>query len=333
MKKYGLFKISLFLTFLCLFGCNSTQKQQKMTKNTNKTIIAHRGASGYLPEHTLASKAMAYAMHPDFLEQDLVLSKDNVPIVIHDIHLETVTDVAQQFPKRSRTDGRFYVIDFTFEELMQLQVTERFDSETGEAVFKDRFPLWKSKFKLHSLQDEIELIQGLNKSTGNKIGIYPEIKDPEFHNNEGKDISSIVLKILSDYGYKTKEDKCILQCFDAKELKRIRLRLKSELFLVQLIEFKEDEQYLKDYALYADGIGPYFKQLIKNVDEDGNISFTNFVKDCHNLGLVVHAYTFRADQLEGIPSFKALMGLGFNKANIDGVFTDFPDQAVSFLKK
>jgi len=325
-------KISLFLMILCLFGCNSTQKHEKITKNTEKVVIAHRGASGYLPEHTLPAKAMAYAMHPDFLEQDLVLSKDDVPIVIHDIHLETVTDVAQKFPKRKREDGRFYVIDFTYDELMQLNVSERFNTKTGDAVFKQRYPLWKSKFKLHSLQEEIELIQGLNKSTGNDIGIYPEIKDPEFHNKEGKDISSIVLKILSDYGYTTKKDNCILQCFDAKELKRIRQELKSKLFLVQLIEFKEDEKHLKEYASYADGIGPYFKQLVKETDKNGKVSFSDFVEQAHELGLVVHAYTFRADQLGGMPSFDGLLDLGFNKAKLDGVFTDFPDKVVEFLK-
>ena len=303
-----------------------------MTLKTKKIVIAHRGASGYLPEHTLAAKAMAYAMRPDFLEQDLVLSKDDVPIVIHDIHLETVTDVARQFPKRKRKDERFYVIDFTYEELLQLNVTERFNPNTEEAVYKGRFPLWKSHFKLHSLQDEIEMIQGLNKSTGNSIGIYPEIKEPKFHLKEGKDISKIVLKILADYGYVSKKDNCILQCFDANELKRIRQELHSALFLVQLIEFKEDEKRLKDFATYADGIGPYFKQLIKEVDANGAILFTNFVNDCHRLGLAVHAYTFRADDLGTIASFEMLLDLGFNKANVDGVFTDFPDKAMSFLR-
>ena len=324
-------KISLFLMILCLFGCNSTQKHEKMTKNTKKVVIAHRGASGYLPEHTLPAKAMAYAMHPDFLEQDLVLSKDDVPIVIHDIHLETVTNVATKFSDRKREDGRFYVIDFTYKELLQLNVTERFDAKTGEAVFKERYPLWKSKFKLHSLQEEIELIQGLNKSTGNNIGIYPEIKDPEFHNKEGKDISSIVLNILSDYGYNTKKDNCILQCFDAAELKRIRLRLKSELFLVQLIEFKEDEKHLKEYATYADGLGPWYKRILKEKDEQGNWQKTNLVQEAHELGLVVHAYTFRADDLDEFASFDELLEVGFNTLELDGVFTDFPDKVVSFL--
>ena len=333
MNGKRIIKISLFLTILCLFGCNSTPKQQKMTKNSKKTVIAHRGASGYLPEHTLAAKAMAYAMHPDFLEQDLVLSKDDVPIVIHDIHLETVTDVAQQFPDRKREDNRFYVIDFTYNELLQLNVTERFDSKTGKAVYKGRFPLQKSHFKLHSLQDEIEMIQGLNKSTGNNIGIYPEIKDPEFHLQSGKDISTIVLKILSNYGYNTKKDNCILQCFDAKELKRIRTELKSTLFLVQLMEFEDDEKQLREYATYADGLGPWYKGLLKGKDKHGNWKTNNLVRLAHDLGMVVHAYTFRADDLGEFSSFDDLLNVGFNTLELDGVFTDFPDKAVSFLNK
>ena len=78
-----------------------------------KIVIAHRGASGYLPEHTIEAKAMAHAMNPHFIEQDLVLSKDDVAVVIHDIYLDDVTDVAQRFPEKAREDGRFYVIDFT----------------------------------------------------------------------------------------------------------------------------------------------------------------------------------------------------------------------------
>jgi len=331
-KSYKI-QILLFLAVLGLSGCNSAQKQSKMTKNIKKTVIAHRGASGYLPEHTLASKTMAYAMHPDFLEQDLVLSKDNIPIVIHDIHLETVTDVAQKFADRNREDGRYYVIDFTFDELKKLNVTERFDPTTGNAVYKNRFPVGKSKFKLHSLQDEIELIQGLNKSTGNDIGIYPELKAPAFHVKEGKDISSIVLKVLSEYGYISKKDNCILQCFDAKELKRIRVDLKSELFLVQLIEFEEDEKLLKEYATYADGLGPWYKSILKEKDARGNWQKSNLVQDAHDLGLVVHAYTFRADDIEGFSSFEELLDVGFNALDLDGVFTDFPDRAVLFLNE
>ena len=322
---------NIILILFILIPSSKFFSQTIASRSHNKVVIAHRGASGYLPEHTLESKAMAYAMHPDFIEQDLVLSKDDVPIVIHDIHLGDITDVAEKFPDKSRNDNRFYVIDFTYKELLQLNVLERFDRKTKEVVFPNRFPYGKSHFNLHSLQDEIELIQGLNKSTGDDIGIYPEIKNPKFHHENGKDISKIVLDILSDYGYSSRSDNCILQCFDAQELKRIRIELNSELFLVQLIGWKIEEGQLENYQNYADGIGPSIKHLIIGFDENKNVIFSDLVKKAHHLNLKVHAFTFRADQLGGIPTFEKLLELGFYGANVDGVFTDFPDRAVNFL--
>ena len=327
-------KFLIVLVVLCFMSCNNKEvKIKKMLTKSEKLVIAHRGASGYLPEHSLPAKTMAYAMGADYLEQDVVLSKDNVPVVIHDIHLETVTDVADKFPDRNRNDGKFYVIDFTFEELLQLNVSERFDPVTNEAVFPNRFPLFKSKFKLHSLQDEIELIQGLNKSTGKNIGIYPEIKEPAFHLNEGKDISKIVLNVLTEYGYITKKDNCILQCFDATELQRIRNEFKSELFLVQLIEFEDEELKLEEFAKDADGIGPWIQQIIKGKDKKGKWIISNLVSNAHKNNLKVHAYTFRADQLGGFNSFEELLNVALYEANIDGAFTDFPDKVVEFINK
>lgn len=322
-------QVSVFLFLIFIFGCSPANKSTKMNK---KIVIAHRGASGYLPEHTMEAKAMAYAMNPDYIEQDLVLSKDNVPIVIHDIELDDVTNVAEVFPDRKREDGRFYVIDFTFDELQKLQVTERFNPKTGKQFYPKRFPKGKGNFKLHSLQQEIEMIQGLNFSTGKNIGIYPEIKNPAFHHQHGKDIAKITLDILSDYGYKTQKDKCIFQCFDAKELERVRKELKSELFLVQLIEFPDETTQLEYYATYANGIGPWYKQLLDK-KENGKWKFTSLVEDAHTLGLQVHPYTFRADQLDEFSTFGEMMQVLFFEANIDGAFTDFPDKMVNFLNR
>lgn len=311
------------LIVILILGCNEpAQKSMEINSQSDKLVIAHRGASGYLPEHTLAAKAMAYAMKPDFIEQDVVLSKDNIPIVIHDIHLDEVTDVSEKFPNRKREDGRYYVIDFAYEELKLLQVWERYDPRTEQQVYPGRFPKGKSSFQLHSLYEEIELIQGLNRSTGNVIGIYPEIKEPSFHLKEGKDISKITLQVLALYGYKTKDDKCILQCFDANELKRIREGLNSELFLVQLIESREEEKHLNSFATYANGIGPWYKEVTPK-----------FVEDAQHLGLKVHGYTFRADDLGDFNNFDELLNFGFNDLNLDGIFTDHPDKVVKFLSK
>ena len=112
-------------------------------KTSSPIVIAHRGASGYLPEHTLAAKAMAHAMGAGFIEQDVVLSRDGAAIVLHDIHLDSTTNVAQCFPDRARTDGRFYAIDFDLQEIRQLRVHERTHLDVkrnGLAVFTERFP-------------------------------------------------------------------------------------------------------------------------------------------------------------------------------------------------
>ena len=102
------------------------QSKIKPIATLDKIVIAHRGASGYLPEHTLPAKAMAYAMNADYLEQDVVMTKDDVVIVLHDHYLDRVTDVATRFPNKARDDSRFYAIDFTLDEIRSLQFTEEF---------------------------------------------------------------------------------------------------------------------------------------------------------------------------------------------------------------
>ena len=322
--------LPFIIIILLSISCQS--KLKKELKSPKKiTVVAHRGASGYLPEHTLASKAMAHAMNADYIEQDLVLSKDDIPIVIHDILLDDVTNVSEKYPNRKREDGKYYVIDFTFEELKSLEVTERFDSKTGLQIYPNRFPKGISSFRLHSLQDEIELIQGLNKSTGKNIGIYPEIKNPKFHHENGKDFSKIVLEILTRYGYSKKNDQCILQCFDAQELERIRNEFQSELFLVQLMEFPEQKDRLAFYASYADGIGPWYKHLISSKTTSG-FSFTSLVEEAHKLNLVVHPYTFREDSLDEFDSFQQMIDVIIHQAGADGGFTDFPDRMKEILE-
>ena len=288
----------------------------------DKMVIAHRGASGYLPEHTLPAKAMAYAQGADYLEQDLVMTKDDRLVVLHDHYLDRVTDVAQRFPQRARQDGRFY------------------------------------DFRIHTFEEEIEFVQGLNHSTGKNIGIYPEIKAPWFHHQEGKDIAASTLKVLKEYGYTSKQDKVYLQCFDANELKRIKNELEPkmgmDLNLVQLIaytDWNETQQkqadgkwvnYSYDWmfkpgamaqiAQYADGIGPDYHMLVAEGSKPGAVKLTAMVKEAHASHLQVHPYTVRADQLpEYATNVNQLYDLLYNQAGVDGLFTDFPDKAVQFL--
>ena len=187
--------IATLLALVLIGGCttvtvnvptDSSETVENRVQNSKKLVIAHRGASGYLPEHTLAAKAMAHAQLADYIEQDLVMTRDDRVIVLHDHHLDQVTNVRDVFAERHRDDGRYYVVDFTLEEIRSLSVYERFDFEDGTAlpVFADRFPVGVSRFRIHTFEEEIELIQGLNISTGRSVGIYPEIKSPGFHQEE-----------------------------------------------------------------------------------------------------------------------------------------------------
>ncbi|WP_323846926.1 glycerophosphodiester phosphodiesterase [Microbulbifer magnicolonia] len=322
-------------------------------------VIAHRGASGYLPEHTLEAKALAYAMRPDYIEQDLVLSKDSHLIVMHDIHLDNTTDVAAIFPGRAREDGHYYTIDFTLAELKTLRVTESFiNTEKGQtAKYPHRFPLWQSSFQLSTLDEEIELIQGLNRSLGYDVGIYPEIKKPYFHHREGKDIAALTLAKLKQYGYSGRDRKIYLQCFDAEELQRIRHtlmpRLGMDLPLIQLIAATEwgekrvetdgiQGNYDFDWMLkpggleriagYADGIGPWLPMLAQ-VDR-GQLQATGLAQRAREHNLQVHPYTFRADpdQLpEAVESFDRLLHFAIAGLHVDGLFTDHPDKVAAYL--
>jgi glycerophosphoryl diester phosphodiesterase len=175
-----------------------------------KVVVAHRGASGYLPEHTLEAKAMAYAMGADYIEQDVVMTKDDELIVIHDITLDRTTDVAEKFPGRARADGRHYAIDFTLAEIRTLALSEGAYMVNGERQqgLQRAFPMGKSIFRIATLAEELELIQGLNVSTGRDIGIYPEIKSPEFHLAEGKDLGRAVVRRSRLTATRSKERKC-----------------------------------------------------------------------------------------------------------------------------
>ena len=295
-------------------------------------IIAHRGASGYLPEHTLPGKALAYAMGADYLEQDIVLSKDGVPVVVHDIQVDTVTDVARRFPDRQRKDGRFYAIDFTLGELKQLKVTERFNPKTGKAVYARRFPVGQSAFEISTLEEELQFIQGLNKSAGRNVGIYPELKQPDWHRQQGQDISKIVLPILARYGYRTKADNFYLQCFDFDELKRLRAELGFEGKLILLLEKKTERVRLEEIAKVADGIGPSLDGIVAG-KTDGVVRFTDLVNNAHELKLAVHPYTFRADDLPRYASsLEELFEIFILRAGVNGVFTDFPDRGANFVR-
>lgn len=306
-------------------------------------IIAHRGASAYLPEHTLPAKAMAYAMGADYLEQDLVASRDDRLVVLHDVHLDRVTDVAERYPDRHRDDGRYYVRDFDLEEIRQLSVTERLD-ERGRAVYPKRFPPRTGRFRIHTLTEELELLRGLNTATGRVVGIYPELKRPAWHRDQGVDMAPLLLETLSAHGYESAEDPVFVQCFDRAEVQRLREGLDTRLKLIQLIgenDWTESDtdfdalrtvQGLRDLADIADGIGPWINQLYTLEPIDGEPVSTGLVRAAHDAGLLVHPYTLRADALPaGFTGHDQLAGFLIEGLQVDGIFTDFPDRLHRFI--
>lgn len=306
-------------------------------------IIAHRGASGYLPEHTLAAKALAYVMGADVLEQDVVATADDELVVLHDIYVDRVTDVVERFPDRRRADGRYYVRDFSLAELRTLRVWERMDA-MGSAVYPGRYPARTGEFRIHTLGEEIEFLQKLNVATGGTTGIYPEIKRPAWHRDEGVDIAPRMLRVLDEFGYRDRTDPVFLQCFDAAELTRIRHDLGCTLKLVQLIGENEWEEADTDYdelrnaenlqnlSRTVDAIGPWLNHLYEIDDAKGHLVATSLVDDAHRAGLAVHPYTFRSDDLPaGFGSFEDLVRYFAFEQRVDGMFTDFPNTVRTVL--
>ncbi|MEM7277061.1 MAG: glycerophosphodiester phosphodiesterase [Pseudomonadota bacterium] len=306
-------------------------------------LIAHRGASGYLPEHSLAAKAAAYFMGADYLEQDVVASKDDELVVLHDIYLDKITDVRQRFPDRCRKDGRYYARDFLLAELQQLNLTERLNETFDAAHYPGRFPPERCRFGIVTLREELQFIAGLNRSTGRQAGIYTEIKRPLWHREQGVELGDLVVATLDEFGYKDAADAAYIQCFDSQELRRLKDTWQLALPLVQLIgdnswnEAPEDFDLLRSptglatLAKTVDAIGPWFEQL----SEHGQAITDKkpaLMEIAHSEGLSVHPFTFRSDDLgEGFDSFEAQLRWAVEIAQIDGFFTDFPDRASQLL--
>ena len=330
-------KIIYFIIFAFCIICQSAYAK--------KLVIAHRGASGYLPEHTYSGAVMAFASGADFLELDVVMTKDGHLIVMHDLTLNATTNVEEVFPEKNNKKGKSQVIDFTLNEIKLLKVHER-SSRTGKnAAFPQRFPIDYQLFEIPTLDNMINLVKGLSKSSGRIMGLYIEIKAPEYHRKHNKDQASTLLKLLNHHGFKEATDPVFIQSFDSKTLKKLRYQHKTRLRLIQLIgenhwrlsdtdfTYLKSEKGLNEVSKYADGIGPWMNQLVTGVDFSGNFQITNLVKNARRKDLLIHSYTFRADRLpEYVSNFDELLDIFLNEVGVDGIFTDFPDLVVSYLE-
>jgi glycerophosphoryl diester phosphodiesterase len=321
-------------------------------------VIGHRGASGYRPEHTLASYRLAIEMGADYIEPDLVSTKDHILVARHENDITGTTDVAAhpEFADRrtSKTiDGRpitgWFTEDFTLAELRSLRAVERLPN------LRPANTAFNGLYQVPTFQEVIDLA----KRAG--VGIYPETKHPTYFDSIGLSLEEPLLATLRANGLDRRGAKVFIQSFETANLKELHTR--TRLPLVQLIDevgapydlvvagdprtYADlvTPQGLAEIATYADGVGPS-KNLIVPRDAAGNLlAPTSLVRDAHRAGLVVHPWTFRRennflplDFRQGNPAspeflratgdFPAELRLFF-RLGVDGLFSDNPDTAVA----
>jgi glycerophosphoryl diester phosphodiesterase len=304
-----------------------------MAEPPKPIIIAHRGASGHRPEHTLEGYRLAAEMGADFIEPDLVSTKDGVLIARHENEIGGTTDVEKEFPSRRTTktiDGQslsgWFTEDFTLAEIKTLRAKERL-------AFRSH--AYDGQFAIPTFDEVIELAQRLGRELNRPIGVYPETKHPTYFRGIGLPLEEKLIASLAKHGWNSKEAPVFIQSFEPESLRV--LRGKTSVRLIQLTSDASmvDEAGLKKIAGYADGIGPE-KRMVVPVAADGSVgAATDLVQRAHAAGLLVHIWTIRVDK-EFLPA--GYHGRGeaefekFRDAGVDGLFSDFPDVAAKALR-
>ena len=264
-------------------------------------VIAHRGASGYLPEHTLEAYTLAFAQGADVIEPDVVLTRDGALICAHDLVMDEVTDVAQKYPGRAREDGKSYWIDFDLAEIKTLHKTGR---ATRDAL----------GFNVATLDEMLDLIARLNTAFARTVGVIPEPKDPAFHRSEGQPIEHPLLDALARLGYSDTDSGAIVQCFDLDSLRTMRHEMKTTLPLVWLMGEMPTAAQLDDAASFVEGLGPS-RKLIEDKGEPVRAGW--LVEQARARDLALYPYTFNMDT--------DAMARFFHTYRVEGLFTNNPD--------
>lgn len=342
-------------------------------------IVGHRGATGYLPEHTLASYQLAILRGADYIEPDLVSTKDGVLIARHEVNIKETTDVAShpEFAGRFTTktiDGvpetGWFADDFTLAEIRTLRAIQRLGFRPQE---------FNGLYQVPTFDEVIELAQRWSDRLGRVIGVYPETKHPTYHRSAGLPLESKLVRALERHGWNYRRAPVFIQSFEVGNLRA--LNLITQVRLVQLIDAEDtaldgsiipSRPYdfvvshdprtyadlvtpagLAEIATYADGVGPWKRYIVSVAGVDANhdgqaddlngdgqvddsdktlLPPTSLVHDAHAAGLLVHTWTFRNErrylgrQYGGSPAQEYLQ---FFCLGIDGLFSDFPDTAVS----
>lgn len=315
-------------------------------------VIAHRGASGYRPEHTLASYLLAIEQGADFIEPDLVATKDGHLVARHEPVIDATTDVAAhpEFAARKTTrllDGKavhgFFVGDFTLSELQQLRAVQPNAARPQE---------YDGKFPIPTFEEILDLVERESASRRRSIGVYPETKHPAFHLALGLPLEERLLAALRARKLDRADAPVFIQSFENANLQY--LRTKTKVRLVQLLDAGALEfdgsgvkvtrvtipQFddvrggsvpasLRDVAKYADAIGPWKRQILREV-QGAALLQTTLIEQAHAAGLRVHAYTFRNEAATLAPQYgkdPLREYRQFFELGVDGVFADFPDTA------
>jgi glycerophosphoryl diester phosphodiesterase len=323
-------------------------------------VVAHRGASGYRPEHTLAAYELGARMGADYVEPDLVSTKDRVLVARHENEISGTTDVATrpEFADRKRTksiDGvpieGWFTEDFTLAELKTLRAKERIPA------IRPRNTLYDGRYEVPTLQEVIDLTRRLSRELGREIGIYPETKHPTYFRSIGLALERPLIRTLRRNDLDGEDAKVFVQSFEVSNLKRLDARIDAP--LVQLLGAPASRPYdetvaggsttyaqlataegLKGIAEYADGVGPSKDYIVPRDAGGTSQAPTTFVDDAHAAGLQVHPYTFRNENAflplelrrgddpsqygNAFAEYDQFFALG-----VDGVFSDNPDPAVA----
>ncbi|HVZ20562.1 MAG TPA: glycerophosphodiester phosphodiesterase [Vicinamibacterales bacterium] len=294
-------------------------------------IIGHRGAAGHRPEHTLAGYRLASRMGADYIEPDLVSTKDGVLIARHENEIGGTTDVATKFPDRKRTktiDGAtvtgWFTEDFTLAEIKTLRARERLP-------FRNHG--WDGQYQIPTFDEVIELAQQLGRERGRPLGIYPETKHPSYFRSIGLPLEDRLLEALDRHGWNTADAPVFIQSF---ETNLRELRPKTRVRLIQLLEGKvPTDAELREIKTYADGIGPNTRLVIP-ANADGTLQPpTDLVARAHAIGLLVHVWTLRSEPVFLSPSYHDDPSAEFRQfrdLGVDGIFTDFADEGVRALR-
>ena len=346
---------SLALTLLA--GCSAEPVTAQSTLDGQAPIvIAHRGASGERPEHTIAAYRLAIVQGADFIEPDLVLTKDGVLVARHENEISETTDVADrgEFAARKTTktiDGRdvtgWFTEDFTLAELKMLRARERLP--------KLRSTDYDGQFDIPTFEEILTLLTEVNRGRDKPVGVYPETKHPSYFTSIGLPHEAPLLALLDRFGYRGRKAPVFIQSFEVQNL--IDLRAKSDLPLIQLMDGEggppdmPETSYaamaapagLKTIASYADGIGPNKAMVIPRGALGSLAEPTSLVRDAHAAGLKVHPWTFRRENYflplgdkGGVnPAGHGDLGAeiaAYLVTGIDGLFSDNPREAVVAVK-